>query len=83
MEIGNGHNEQMIPLQSLSMREVDIKFLFRYVNTWPLVIRLLHANKLPGVEDMITHTYPLEKAEEAFAKAADMNGGSIKVQITD
>jgi L-iditol 2-dehydrogenase len=83
MEIGNGHNEQMIPLQFLSMREVDVRFLFRYINTWPLVLRMLHASKLEGVEEMITHTYPLEEAVEAFGTSADPKSGSIKVQIVD
>ncbi|GHJ87941.1 hypothetical protein NliqN6_4343 [Naganishia liquefaciens] len=83
MEIGNGHNEQMIPLQNLSMREVDVRFLFRYVNTWPPVIRMLSAGKLQGVEEMITHTFNLEDAVAAFELAADSNGGSVKVQIVD
>lgn len=83
MQIGNGHNEQMVPFQSLSMREIDVRFLFRYINTWPLVIRMLNANKLPGVQKMITHTYKLENALEAFDKAADPKGGSVKIQIVD
>lgn len=83
MEIGNGHNEQMIPLQNLSMREVDVRFLFRYINTWPLVLRMLSAGKLVGVEEMITNTFRLEESVEAFLLAADPKGGSVKVQIVD
>ena len=83
MEIGNGHNEQMIPLQNLSMREVDVRFLFRYVDTWPLVIRMLSAGNLEGVEEMITHKFRLEDAIGAFELAADPKGGSVKVQIVD
>jgi L-iditol 2-dehydrogenase len=83
MEIGNGHNEQMIPLQNLSMREVDVRFLFRYINTWPLVLRMLSAGKLVGVQEMITHTFKLEESVEAFLLAADPKGGSVKVQIVD
>ncbi|KAJ9114065.1 hypothetical protein QFC22_005885 [Naganishia vaughanmartiniae] len=83
MEIGNGHNEQMIPFQTLSMREIDVRFLFRYVNTWPMVIRMLSAGKLQGVERMITHTFNLEDSVAAFEEAADASSGAVKVQIVD
>lgn len=83
MQIGNGHNEQLVPFQSLSMREIDVRFLFRYINTWPLVIRMLKGKKLPGVEKMITHTFRLEDAVEAFETAADPKRGAVKVQIVD
>lgn len=48
-----------------------------------MVIRLLHAGRLPGVSDMITHTFPLERALEAFDVAADIRSGAVKVQIVD
>jgi L-iditol 2-dehydrogenase len=62
---------------------VDVRFLFRYINTWPLVLRMLSAGKLVGVEEMITHTFKLEESVEAFLLAADPKGGSVKVQIVD
>lgn len=104
MQLGNGHDRQLVPFQSLSMREVsrlmyyarlpgahafarlaqiDVRFLFRYTDTWPTVIRLLTHDKLPGVRSMITHTFKLEDAERAFEVAVDPKVKSVKIQIAD
>lgn len=35
------------------------------------------------LDQLITHTFPLEQAEEAMGLCSDVALGSIKVQITD
>jgi threonine dehydrogenase-like Zn-dependent dehydrogenase len=103
MQIGNGKNEQVVPFQSLAMRQVrllssgistsahpvrehsqiDLRFNFRYTSTWPVIIRMLAAHRLPGIEDTVTHTFKLEDATEAFRVAGDPTERSVKVQIVD
>ena len=80
--IGVGKNEMKMPFMRLSAREIDLKFQYRYCNTWPRAIRLLKS----GVIDMrklVTHRFDLEQAVEAFNIAADPKTGAIKVQITN
>ncbi|WPG98825.1 putative L-Arabinitol 4-dehydrogenase [Acrodontium crateriforme] len=78
--IGVGKPEMKIPFMTLSTREVDLQFQYRYANTWPRAIRLLRS----GVVDLtklVTHRFKLEDAVEAFKVAADPKQGGIKVMI--
>jgi len=78
--IGVGMNEIQIPFMRLSTREVDLKFQYRYSNTWPRAIRLLSSG-LVDLKKLVTHRFKLEEAIEAFNVAADPKTGAIKVQI--
>jgi L-iditol 2-dehydrogenase len=64
----------------LSVNEIDLKFEYRYNNTWPKAIRLVAAG-LIDLKPLVTHRFQLEDAVEAFAVASDITRGSIKVQI--
>jgi L-iditol 2-dehydrogenase len=77
---GVGKNEIQIPFMQLSTREVDLKFQYRYSNTWPRAIRLLKSG-LVNLRKLVTHRYKLDDALEAFRTAADPKTGAIKVQI--
>ena len=80
--IGVGKDQMTLPFMRLSAREVDLRFQYRYANTWPRAIRLLRS----GVIDMrrlVTHRFPIEEALKAFETAADPKTGAIKVQITN
>jgi len=78
--IGVGKNEIKIPFMRCSTREVDLRFQYRYCNTWPRAIRLLKSG-LIDLKKLITHRYPLDDAIEAFKTAGDPKTGAIKVQI--
>jgi L-iditol 2-dehydrogenase len=78
--IGVGKNEIKIPFMRLSTREVDLKFQYRYSNTWPRAIRLLSSG-LVDLKKLVTHRFQLEDAIESFKTAADAKTGAIKVQI--
>jgi L-iditol 2-dehydrogenase len=78
--IGVGKNEIKLPFMRCSVREVDLKFQYRYANTWPRAIRLLKSG-LIDLKKLITHRYTLDEAVEAFKTAADPKTGAIKVQI--
>jgi L-iditol 2-dehydrogenase len=78
--IGVGKNEIKMPFMRCSTREVDLKFQYRYANTWPRAIRLLKSG-LIDLKKLITHRYQLEDATKAFETAADPKTGAIKVMI--
>jgi L-iditol 2-dehydrogenase len=78
--IGVGKNEIKIPFMRLSTREVDLKFQYRYANTWPRAIRLLGSG-LVDLNKLVTHRFTLEQAIDGFKTAADVKTGAIKVQI--
>jgi L-iditol 2-dehydrogenase len=78
--IGVGKDEIKMPFMRCSVREVDLKFQYRYANTWPRAIRLLKSG-LVDLKKLITHRYTLDQAVDAFKTAADPKTGAIKVQI--
>ncbi|KAI9842745.1 MAG: L-arabinitol 4-dehydrogenase [Sclerophora amabilis] len=78
--IGVGKNEMQVPFMRLSVREIDLKFQYRYCNTWPRAIRLVEGGVI-DLQKLVTHRFELKDALEAFETAADPKTGAIKVQI--
>ncbi|KAG7895319.1 hypothetical protein KL936_000027 [Ogataea polymorpha] len=70
------------PFMHLSLGEVDVKFINRYHQSWPAVIRLI-SDGIIDVQQFVTHRFPLEKADEAIKLSSDPRNGSIKVIIED
>ena len=68
-----------------ALREVDIQGSFRYCNTYPTALALLGSGKLPNVDKIITHRFPLEESARAFdllSKGKDEQGRMVlKVMI--
>ncbi|KAL7269108.1 L-arabinitol 4-dehydrogenase [Rhizina undulata] len=81
--VGVGKNEMSFPFMRLSTREVDLKFQYRYSNTWPKAIRLVDSGVLGDVRKLITHRFGLEEAVDAFKVSADTKSGAIKVLIVN
>jgi L-iditol 2-dehydrogenase len=81
--VGVGKNEMQFPFMRLSTREVDLRFQYRYANTWPRAIRLVEAGLLSDIRKLVTHRFPIEDAVLAFETSADVKSGAIKVQITN
>lgn len=81
--VGVGRSEMGFPFMRLSTREVELRFQYRYANTWPRAIRLLEGGVLSDVRKMVTHRFPLEDAVRAFQTSADPKSNSIKVLITN
>ncbi|KAI8911387.1 chaperonin 10-like protein [Powellomyces hirtus] len=80
--IGVGNPIQSIPFMHLSTNEIDLKFLFRYRHTWPRAIRLIQSGVL-DLRSLVTHVFPLEKAQEAVESSANRDIFSIKTMIID
>lgn len=85
MLVGMGTRNIMLPLSAAALREVDIQGSFRYCNTYPAALALLGSGKLPNLEKIITHRFPLEQSARAFellAKGRDDDGNMVlKIMI--
>ena len=62
--------------------QVDLKFINRYHHSWPQAMRLLSHGVL-DLKPLVTHRYPLEKADKALRASADRSTGSIKIHVED
>ncbi|OQV13627.1 Sorbitol dehydrogenase, partial [Hypsibius exemplaris] len=78
--IGMGPEEAKVPLINALVREIDIRGVFRFVNSYATAFEMI-ANGKVNVEQLITHRYPLEQALEAFETARTGKDGAIKVII--
>ncbi|KYO21448.1 sorbitol dehydrogenase [Alligator mississippiensis] len=76
--VGMGQEMVTIPIVNAAVREVDIRGIFRYCNTWPMAISLL-ASKRVNVKPLVTHRFPLEQALEAFETTK--KGVGVKVML--
>ncbi|GME28769.1 putative l-arabinitol 4-dehydrogenase protein [Neofusicoccum parvum] len=80
--IGVGRDFQNIPFMHLSAKEIDLRFQYRYHDTYPKAISLVEAG-LVKLDSLVTHKYRLEEGVEAFRTASDPTARAIKVQILD
>ncbi|MGH0132260.1 UNVERIFIED_CONTAM: hypothetical protein FKN15_051088 [Acipenser sinensis] len=76
--VGLGPETVNVPLVNAAVREVDIRGIFRYCNTWPMAIAML-ASKKVDVKPLVTHRFPLEQALEAFETTR--KGLGVKVML--
>ncbi|MBN3272141.1 DHSO dehydrogenase, partial [Polyodon spathula] len=78
VQVGLGPEMVTVPLVNAAVREVDIRGIFRYCNTWPMAIAML-ASKKVDVKPLVTHRFPLEQALEAFETTR--KGLGVKVML--
>ncbi|KAM8877311.1 sorbitol dehydrogenase [Synchiropus picturatus] len=76
--VGLGSEMATVPLINAAVREVDIRGVFRYCNTWPMAISMLSSGKV-NVKPLVTHRFPLEQAAQAFETTRQ--GVGIKVML--
>ncbi|KAK5874041.1 hypothetical protein PBY51_019024 [Eleginops maclovinus] len=76
--VGLGSEMANIPLIHAAVREVDIRGVFRYCNTWPMAVAMLASGKV-NVKPLVTHRFPLEQAVQAFETTRQ--GLGIKVML--
>lgn len=65
-----------------SFREIDIRFQFRYRETYPKAIMLV-SEGLINLKPLVTHRFTLEEAKDAFAAASTPSARAVKVQLLD
>ncbi|KAM0713598.1 hypothetical protein Q7P37_010560 [Cladosporium fusiforme] len=80
--IGVGKSFQTIPFMHASFREIDIRFQFRYHETYPKAINLV-SEGLIDLKSLVTHRFTLEQAREAFEAASTASAKAVKVQLLD
>ena len=80
--IGCGRDFQEVPFMHLSTKEIDLRFQYRYSNTYPRAIGLV-ASGVIDVKPLVSHRFKLEEGLEAFKAASDPTAMAIKVQILD
>ncbi|XP_042899721.1 sorbitol dehydrogenase isoform X1 [Parasteatoda tepidariorum] len=80
MLIGLGAPEIKIPIIEATIREVDIRGIFRYVNCYPIALELVSSGAI-NLKPLITHHFTLEESIKAFETAHTGAGGAIKVMI--
>jgi len=78
--VGLNHRKVSVSLSSAACREVNLLGIKRYRHSFPLAIYLVSSGKL-DVKPLITHTYRIEEAVQAFETASSQTSGAIKVQI--
>uniref|UniRef100_A0A671VCQ1 Sorbitol dehydrogenase n=1 Tax=Sparus aurata TaxID=8175 RepID=A0A671VCQ1_SPAAU len=76
--VGHGSEMVTVPLINAAVREVDIRGVFRYSNTWPMAIAMLASGKV-NVKPLVTHRFPLKQAIAAFETTRQ--GLGIKVML--
>uniref|UniRef100_A0A7N8WYC1 Sorbitol dehydrogenase n=1 Tax=Mastacembelus armatus TaxID=205130 RepID=A0A7N8WYC1_9TELE len=76
--VGLGAEMATVPLLNAALREVDIRGVFRYCNTWPTAIDMLASGQV-NVKPLVTHRFPLEQAVQAFETTRQ--GLGIKVML--
>eukprot|EP00760_Papus_ankaliazontas_P028448 PhM_4_TR3717/c0_g2_i1/m.12263/K00008/SORD, gutB; L-iditol 2-dehydrogenase len=78
--------EVKVPVVELGVREVDLRGVFRYHNTYPLALAMISTGRV-DVRGIMTHHYPMteravEMAFNAALKGEDENGRTaIKVVV--
>ena len=71
-----------ITLIDFSSRQIDLRFVNRYHDTWPPAIACLSGGIL-DLKGLVTHRIPLERASDAMRIAANPEEASIKVMVVD
>lgn len=74
------HDTAPLNIMFMTTMEPQIFGVFRYANTYPMAIQILHQN-MPLAEKLLTDFYGLDQVTEAFERTRTAKGDSLKVII--
>lgn len=66
----------------VSFREIDIRFQFRYRETYPKGTLLVEEG-LIDLKPLVTHRFTLEQGRKAFETASTPSAKAVKVLVVD
>lgn len=76
----SGKDEDMIPVSDTRRKELTLRWCRRFRHNYPTSISLLQAKRV-DVTSLITHSFPLERTQEAFELVSENADNVIKVSI--
>lgn len=81
--VSSSNEIDKFPFMPLSFGEVDVKFVNRYHDSWPPILRLIQSGKLKKINEFMTHSVTLENALKAPEIVFDPKIPSMKVFVKD
>ena len=78
VQLGLG-GDMTLPLQAMTAKELVLKGSFRFHHEFPVAVEMMRRGRL-DVTPLITQTFPVDQAVEAFELASDRSR-ALKVQI--
>lgn len=79
--VGLGPQFVSVPLCMSSLRQVDIVGCARYNNTFKLAIELIASKRLPVLDTVVTHRFPMKDVVKAFETVISGEGNKVLIQF--
>ncbi|MCP4644139.1 MAG: NAD(P)-dependent alcohol dehydrogenase [bacterium] len=76
----SGHSEAVFPVDIARRKELTLQWCRRFKFNYPAAMAWTDGGKI-DVESLITHSFPLEQAKDAFDVVCDMRDGVLKASV--
>ena len=76
----SGEAEDMVPVSITRRRELTLHWCRRFLHNYPAAIAMINTGRVDAAS-LITHVFPFETADEAFALTADYADNVFKASI--